>query len=94
MLVDQEQGASSALGHLVDLSEGGCQLRLQRSVGAHRAARVRLDIGGRQMWFPVLTRWVRPEGRDWTVGCCFDRLTPEKQESLRLLLAELAPSAS
>ena len=58
-------------------------------VRAPRHARVRLDIGGRQMWFPVLTRWVRPEAGEWSVGCCFDRLTPEKQESVRALLAEL-----
>ena len=46
------------------------------------------------MWFPVLTRWVRPEAGEWSVGCCFDRLTPEKQESVRALLAELNSTVS
>ena len=90
LIVDQHDHMISAMGSLVDLSEGGCQLRFPRSVEPHLAARVRLDIAGEALWLPVLTRWVERDADGWTVGCRFDGLTPGKQEAIRRIVVQLA----
>lgn len=86
LLIDHPSGLITANGHLVDLSEGGCQLQFHTHVDANLAARVRIDVAGKTFWIPVLTRWVRRDGREWTVGCAFDRPTPEKQLAIRSVL--------
>jgi c-di-GMP-binding flagellar brake protein YcgR len=90
LIADPRFGLISAIGRLVDLSEGGCQLLVQRRVDAHLAARVRLDLAGKAMWFPAITRWIRRDSDGWRVGCAFDRLTAAKQEALRDALFELS----
>jgi PilZ domain-containing protein len=86
LMIDHPAGIITAMGHLVDLSEGGCQLRFQSHVDANLAARVRIELGGKDCWLPVLTRWVRRDAGDWTVGCAFDRPTLEKQRAIRAVL--------
>ena len=86
LLVDHPAGLITATGRLVDLSEGGCQLRFFRHVDLHLAARVRLEIAGENVWMPVLTRWVRRDAEGWTVGCTFDRPTAEKEQAIRAIL--------
>jgi hypothetical protein len=80
----------SARGHLVDLSEGGCRLAFRRHVEAQLAARVRLELAGRALWFPVTTRYVVSEADRWIVGCAFGRLTTKQQDALRAVLFELS----
>ena len=92
LIVEQRDTMVSAMGVLVDLSEGGCQLHLRQSVEPYLAARVRLDIAGESLWLPVVTRWVRRDPVGWTVGCAFDGLTPQKSATIRTLLLALAPS--
>jgi hypothetical protein len=75
---------------MLDLSEGGCQLRLRRRIDADLAGRVNLDVEGKALWLPVITRWAREDSHGWTVGCEFDRPTAEKLELLKSLLEELA----
>ena len=87
--IDSSRGPIGASGRLLDLSEGGCQLRLHRRVEVQLPGRVNLDLEGRSFWLPVVTRWVREDSHGWTVGCEFDRPTPEKREQLRALLAEI-----
>ena len=86
----------SARGHLVDLSEGGCRLSFRRHVEAQLAARVRLELAGKALWFPVTTRYVVSEADRWIVGCAFGRLTTKQQNALRAVLFELSlpPDAS
>jgi hypothetical protein len=86
LVVDHPDGLITASGHLIDLSEGGCQLRFFRRVDLHLAARVRLEVGGEAFWMPVLTRWIRRDPNGWMVGCSFDRPTEEKQLFVRALL--------
>ncbi|MGO9876797.1 MAG: PilZ domain-containing protein [Acidimicrobiia bacterium] len=90
LIVDPRLGMVGAKGHLIDLSEGGCQLRVQCRLDAHLAGRVRLELAGKVLWFPVITRWVRRDSEGWTVGCAFDRVTTEKQETLKAALFELS----
>jgi hypothetical protein len=90
LIVDPRLGMVGAKGELIDLSEGGCQLRLHRRVQGHLAGRVRIELAGKTSWFPVVTRWARGDSEGWTVGCAFDRLTTDKQEILRNALFELS----
>jgi c-di-GMP-binding flagellar brake protein YcgR len=90
LLVDPRRGLIGAKGHLVDLSEGGCQLRFRRHVDADLAGRVRLELAGKSLWFPVVTRHVVRDGDGWTVRCAFGALTTKKRETLRAQLFELS----
>jgi hypothetical protein len=90
LFVDPRRGLIGAKGNLVDLSEGGCRLRFRRHVDGDLAGRVRLNIAGKALWFPVVTRHVVADRDGWTVGCAFVGLTPKKQERLRALLFELS----
>ena len=90
LLVDPRPGLIGAKGHLVDLSEGGCQLSFRRKVDPNLAGRVRLTVAGKVLWLPVVTRQVVSDAGDWTVRCAFGPLTPKKRDSLRTLLFELS----
>jgi hypothetical protein len=86
LIVDHPDALVTTGGHLVDLSEGGCQLRCATHVDAYLAARVRIEVAGEPFWMPVVIRWVRREGNEWAVGCAFDRPTPEKVLAIRATL--------
>jgi PilZ domain len=90
LIVDPRRGLLGAKGQLIDLSEGGCQLRLQRPVDAHLAGRVRVAFAGNALWLPVTTASVRGDADGWTVRCVFTRLRAEKRNTLRELLFELS----
>ena len=77
-----------AAGHLLDLSEGGCAVLFKNRVEANLAARMQLEVEGKELWLPVVTRWARRDSQGWTVGCQFDRPTEEKQQAIRALVAE------
>ena len=92
LIVDPRHGVISSRGHLVDLAEGGCQLRLRSRVEQNVAGKVRLELAGKQVWFPVITRWVRCELDGWTVRCAFEHLTNKKTDALRTALFDLSLS--
>ena len=83
LIIDHPDRLITATGNLVDLSEGGCQVLCHTPVDSNLAARVRIEAAGKVFWMPVVIRWVRREANDWTVGCAFDRPTPEKQRAIR-----------
>jgi hypothetical protein len=88
MMVDSSAGLHVATGRLVDLSEGGCAVFLKNRVEPKVAARIQVQVGGEEMWLPVVTCWARCGARGWTIGCSFDRPTPEKQRAIRALVWE------
>ena len=90
LLVDPRLGMLGARGNLVDLSEGGCRLHFRRHVDANLAGRVRLEIAGKVLWLPVVTRGVLRDGDGWSVRCMFVGLTAKKHQALRTLLFELS----
>jgi hypothetical protein len=90
LFVDPRGGLIGVKGHLVDLSEGGCQLSFRRHVDQDLAGRVRLSVAGTALWLPVVTRQIVSDGRHWTVRCAFGALTTKKQDTLRTLLFELS----
>jgi hypothetical protein len=88
VLIDTSDGLVTASGEVIDLSEGGCAVRIHRQVEPHLPGRVKVEVAGRTLWLPILTRWVRADSRGWLVGCAFDRPTPEKQHAIRALIAD------
>jgi c-di-GMP-binding flagellar brake protein YcgR len=88
MMVDTYAGVQSVAGHLVDLSEGGCSIFVKSRLEENAAARINVEISGAEMWLPVVTRWARCGARGWTIGCEFDRPTPEKERAIRALVWE------
>jgi hypothetical protein len=88
LLVDTPDGLTSTDGQIIDLSEGGCALRLHRPIDAHLPGRVHVVVARQAIWLPIITRWARADFRAWTVGCQFDRPTPEKQQAIRTMLCE------
>ena len=90
LVIDHPNGLVTAIGELVDLSEGGCQVRFHKHVDPYLAARLKLELAGKALWLPVVTRWVRRDAAGWTVGCAFDRPTAEKCEALRAVLSSHA----
>ena len=83
LLVDTPDGLLTTYGQLVELSEGGISVHLRRSMKMQHAGRVSLTLGGKSCWLPIVTRWAREDAAGWTVGCEFDRPTPEKQAAIR-----------
>ena len=88
VLIDTPNGLVTTNGQIIDMSEGGCALRLYRPVDSHVAGRVNVELAGRAIWLPIYTCWVRSDARGWTVGCEFDRPTPEKVLVIRKLMVE------
>lgn len=88
LLIDTPHGLLTTTGQIIDLSEGGCAIRIHRPVEANLAGRVNVEIAGKALGLPVLTRWTCADSRGWTVGCQFDRPTPEKQRAIRMLILE------
>jgi hypothetical protein len=86
MMVDSSAGLQMATGRLVDLSEGGCAVFLKHRVESRVAARIQVEVAGEVLWLPVVTCWARGDARGWTIGCVFDRPTPEKQRAIRALV--------
>jgi c-di-GMP-binding flagellar brake protein YcgR len=86
LMVDAADGLRTVSGQLVDLSEGGCAILTQTRIDAHVAGRVQVEVGGVQIWLPVVTRSACCEGRGWRIGCAFDRPTDAKQRAVRALV--------
>jgi hypothetical protein len=87
VLVDTPEGLVGAAGQVVELSEGGCTIRVRRRFDPEFRGRVNIDVAGKALWLPVIIRSAREDHDGWTVVCDFDRPTPEKLEALRSLLA-------
>jgi hypothetical protein len=88
LFIDTSDGLIIANGHIIDLSEGGCALRVHRPIESNLVGRISLEVAGKALGLPVLTRWSHADSRGWTLGCQFDRPTPEKQHAVRVLMLE------
>jgi hypothetical protein len=88
MMIDTPDGLRMGAGHLVDLSEGGCAISTKTRIDGRAAGRIQVEVGGVQLWLPVVTCWTRSDARGWTIGCSFDRPTDEKQRAIRALVWE------
>jgi hypothetical protein len=82
--VGDAAGVRSVSGTLIDLSEGGCCVRVDGRVDPNGDARVLLDVDGTPTWLPVRLRWAQPGSSGWMVGCEFDHPTPATRERIRV----------
>ena len=88
LILDTSGGLRTAWGEIIDLSEGGCAIRVHRNIACDLAGRVRIEVDGHATWLPVITRSVRADSRGWTLHCAFDGLTPDKQGVIAALLSD------
>jgi c-di-GMP-binding flagellar brake protein YcgR len=79
-----------ASGEIVDLSPGGCALRIaNQKMDAGLKGRIEVSIAGQSVSLPVVTRWVRAEGDEWIVGCRFFELNPKERIAIHELIIEI-----
>ena len=89
LLVKGRSGFLVGSGEIVDLSEGGCAMRVRTSgIEAGLTGRIEVAIAGESLSWPIVTRWVRAEPGGWIVGCRFDGLTVEDQQAVHALITE------
>ena len=88
LMADTSEGLRVVSGHLVDLSEGGCAILTQTRIEVPAAGRIQVEVGGTQIWLPIVMRSVCWLGRAWRIGCAFDRPTDDKQRAVRALVWE------
>jgi hypothetical protein len=89
LLVKGRAGFLVGSGEIVDLSEGGCAMRVRNSgIEAGLTGRIEVAIAGESLAWPIVTRWVRLEPGGWVVGCRFDGLTVEDQQAVHALITE------
>jgi PilZ domain len=88
LILDTPAGLITTAGQIIDLSEGGCALRVHLPVDAQMVGRVHVEVAGKKLGLPIVTRWTRADSRGWTVGCQFDRPTAEKRQAIRALMLE------
>jgi c-di-GMP-binding flagellar brake protein YcgR len=94
MVADTPDGLVTLTGTLVDLSVGGCAVRVFTSLDTQREARLELELNRERIWVPGQIVWTRMSERSWVVGVEFDRLVPAKQRLLIRLVAERRRAAS
>ncbi len=73
-------------GYMLDISLGGCALRVYSRVSADVRGRLRIEIGNTAMSLSVITRWAKAESRGWMLGTEFDRPSREQQVAIRQLV--------
>jgi len=95
LMVNSDAGYVLASGEIVDLSAGGCCVRVgHRELAADLKGRIELVINGQRLSLPVVTRWVRtePDGTS-IVGCRFFELNLSEQRAIHELLLESCATA-
>lgn len=89
LMVKSGAGFLIASGEIMDLSPGGCAIRVEhRSMEAGLHGRVDMAIAGESLSLPIVTRWVRADSDAWIVGCRFDELTFDDRRAIHALIAE------
>jgi PilZ domain len=88
LLLETRDGLATVSGYVLDVSESGCALLFQNRVEPHLVGRVRLPLGGQDVWIPIVTRWARAQAQGWMVGAEFDRPTREKQDLVRRFVSQ------
>src|SRR3954447_6663784 len=89
LLVSSEAGFLVGSGEIVDLSAGGCAIRVgNRSIGPNLKGRIEVRIAGESLSLPIVTRWVRTDAHGYLVGCRFEDLTVENLRAVHALINE------
>ena len=94
LMVKSGVGYQLASGEIVDLSVGGCAVRVgHRELDADLKGRMEVAIGGQSLSLPVVTRWVRTEADGLMVGCRFLDLNVKEQRAIHQLIFETGATA-
>ena len=89
MLVKSGAGLLVDSGEIVDLSAGGCAIRVRnRAIEPDLEGRIEVTVAGESLSLPIVTRWVRVERDRRLVGCRFVGLTTEEQRAVHALIGE------
>src|SRR5437868_4581617 len=59
LLADTEHGLITLAGTVVDLSVGGCAIRVHNPLDVGREARLELELDGDSIWVPGRVMWKR-----------------------------------
>jgi PilZ domain-containing protein len=86
LLLDTPTGITTRVGQIIDLSEGGCAVRVYKRVSAGDSGQIQMEVGGGTLSLPVVVRWARDDNHSWRVGCAFDRAADPKRAFVRDLL--------
>jgi hypothetical protein len=87
LMVKSGAGFLLASGEIVDVSPGGCAVRIRhQELDADLKGRIDVAIGGQSISLPVVTRWVRPQGEASIVGCRFFELTVKERRAIQDLI--------
>ena len=78
-----------ASGDIVDVSPGGCAVRIgNQKMDADLKGRIEISIAGQSTSLPIVTRWLRAEGDGWIVGCRFFELNVKERRAIQDLIIE------
>ena len=89
LLVTTGTGFLVGSGEIVDLSAGGCAIRVRnRAMKPDLEGRIELALAGESLSLPIVTKWIRAERGGWRVGCSFAGLTTEEQRAVHALIGE------
>src|SRR4051794_4020390 len=89
LLVQSPSGFLIGSGEIIDLSPGGCAIRVNnRAIEAGLKGRIDVTVGGEALSLPIVTRWVRAGGDTRLVGCAFDDPTVENLRTIHALINE------
>jgi hypothetical protein len=89
LLVKSGGGFLLAAGEILDLSAGGCAVRVGHpEIATDLKGRIEVSIGGQSISLPVVTRWIRAEGDGCIVGCRFFELNVTELRAIQELMIE------
>ena len=86
LLLDTPTGIAIRVGQIIDLSEGGCAVRVYKRVSEGDSGQIHMEVGGGTLSLPVVVRWARDDNHSWRVGCLFDRPPDPKRAFVRDVL--------
>jgi hypothetical protein len=88
VVFESSSGPTGTYGQIVDLSEGGCAVRLHRQLAVGDRGRVQLQTRAATVWLSIVVCSVTENDGRWIVGIRFDQPTDEKLELVRRLMQQ------
>jgi hypothetical protein len=89
LLVKSGAGFLLAAGEILDVSAGGCAVRVGHAeIVTDLKGRIEISIGGQSISLPVVTRWIRADGDGCVVGCRFFELNVTELRAIQQLMIE------
>ena len=88
-IIAEDNGRVSRLeGHILDVSAGGCAVRVHAHLERGLALRLQLEVGGVALRVPGRVMWSKIREGAYIVGVCFENLGHEQEAALRTYVAQ------